>query len=96
MPTPTKDLRSAGYASLEKWLTNPNHVYIGRSNVYVPGAKQSIWANPFSVNKYGRDECLRLYKEYIMSNPDLLGKVLGCWCHPEPCHGHILCELANK
>lgn len=99
----TKDLRKAGYESLVKWLENPNHVYIGRNNHYVPGAKQSIWANPFSVNKYGRDECLRLYKEHVTTNPELMrklpelkGKILGCWCHPEPCHGHILAELLAK
>jgi len=28
--------------------------------------------------------------------PLLKGKVLGCWCAPEPCHGDVLKELANK
>ena len=23
---------------------------------------------------------------------DLVGKVLGCWCHPAPCHGDVLIE----
>ena len=27
--------------------------------------------------------------------PELRGKVLGCWCHPEPCHGDVLCEAVN-
>jgi hypothetical protein len=27
--------------------------------------------------------------------PELRGKVLGCWCHPEQCHGDTLAELAN-
>jgi hypothetical protein len=26
----------------------------------------------------------------------LKGKVLGCWCVPERCHGHALAELANS
>ena len=26
--------------------------------------------------------------------PELRGKVLG-WCHPEPCHGDLLCEAVN-
>jgi hypothetical protein len=24
------------------------------------------------------------------------GRVLGCWCHPLPCHGHLLAELVNR
>jgi len=24
------------------------------------------------------------------------GKVLGCWCHPRLCHGHILAIRANR
>lgn len=58
---------------------------------------------PFSVKKYGRDKCLELYKEYIENNqelksqlPELKNKVLGCWCHPEKCHGDILLELVNQ
>lgn len=27
--------------------------------------------------------------------PSLKGKVLGCWCAPEACHGDVLAELAN-
>lgn len=27
--------------------------------------------------------------------PTLKGKVLGCWCKPEACHGDVLAELAN-
>jgi len=26
----------------------------------------------------------------------LKDKNLGCWCHPEPCHGDVLLELINK
>ncbi len=28
--------------------------------------------------------------------PELKGKILGCWCAPEACHGDILAELANR
>jgi hypothetical protein len=24
------------------------------------------------------------------------GRVLGCWCHPLFCHGHLLAELVNR
>ena len=42
------------------------------------------------------------YRAWLLANPELLeklpelkGKVLGCWCAPEACHGDILSELAN-
>jgi len=106
-----KNLVSLGYADLLDWCKDENHVYIGRNmSFYVPGAVKSKWANPFSVKKYGREECLRLYKNYILSRSDLMdnlgelqGKVLGCWCR-EPnmdpeipvCHGDILLELLTE
>jgi len=43
------------------------------------------------------------YAQYVRENPDLWnslmeldGKVLGCWCAPSPCHGHILIQLLNE
>ena len=67
-------------------------VYIGRP---------SKWGNPFSEGKDGtRAEVIEKYREYIMSNKELLdqldeleGKVLGCWCKPLPCHGDVFVEL---
>jgi hypothetical protein len=99
------NLNELGYNDLEDWLKNPDHVYIGRNMVfYVPGAKASKWANPFNVKKYGRDECLKLYKKHIMENPKLMkrirkelqGKVLGCWCKPEACHGDVLLKILEE
>ncbi len=26
----------------------------------------------------------------------LVGKNLGCWCHPEPCHGNVIMELLKN
>jgi hypothetical protein len=26
---------------------------------------------------------------------ELKGKRLGCFCHPQPCHGDVLAELAE-
>jgi Domain of unknown function (DUF4326) len=99
-----------GYKDFEDWARDPNHVYIGREmSFYVKGAKKSKWANPFPVKKYGVDECLKLYKDYILNNAKLLNelhelenKELGCWCKDEnninqinqiSCHGDILIEL---
>ena len=99
-----KELIKRGYRDLEHWLETDNHIYIGRNlSFYVKGAKKSKWANPFSVKKYGRKECLQKYKVYILNNEELMsqlhelnGKILGCWCHPEPCHGDILTELLRR
>jgi hypothetical protein len=77
-------------------------VYIGRP---------SIWGNPFThkdgtLAKYkceSREAAVNAYKEWILTQPELLhklselkGKVLGCWCKPQACHGDILLEMANK
>lgn len=72
----------------------PFDVYIGR-----PGK----WGNPFSIGKDGdRAEVCRKHKAWILTQPQLLadlhelkGKVLGCWCSPQQCHGDTLAEMAN-
>ena len=76
-------------------------VYIGRP--YGPHAG-SKWANPFHIGKDGtREEVLRKYENWIVSNRDLLtslgelkDKVLGCWCHLKECHGDVLAAMVNK
>lgn len=95
------ELRKRGYENFEEWSKVPGNVYIGRFMVYIKGTYKSVWANPFPVKTYGREEALRLYKEYILSSPELLkrlpelrgAKELGCWCAPTPCHGDILIGL---
>jgi hypothetical protein len=80
----------------------PYDIYIGRKNGDLP---QSKWANPFVIGKdCKRGECIDMYREWIMTQPQLLadlpeleGKVLGCWCKPEKaCHGDVLLDLLNK
>ncbi len=90
------------YNDLQHWMKNPKHVYIGRHNHYV-GAPHSKWANPYSAKKYGREECIKMYRTYVLNNAELMssldelkGKKLGCWCAPLPCHGDVLVELCNK
>ena len=48
-------------------------------------------------------EVLRLFIEHLNSSPellaglgDLVGKELGCWCKPNPCHGDILVEECKR
>lgn len=69
-------------------------VYIGRP---------SKWGNCFEIGKDGtRIEVIKKYKEWLLNNkelmvqlPELKGKILGCWCAPNCCHGDVLAELAN-
>jgi len=72
----------------------------------------SVFANPFKIDKKldkskARNEVIQKYKIYITERlekePELVkqlkslkGKNLGCWCHPEPCHGDVLLELIDK
>ena len=74
---------------------SPFDVYIGRP---------SAWGNPFQVGRDGtRDEVIAKYEAWIRTQPHLLenlpllqGKVLGCWCKPERCHGDVLARLADE
>lgn len=95
------------YQNLEEWLLKPRHIYIGRDmTLRIPGAVESIWANPYSIKKYKTAEnACRKYRKYLvkrlMMEPELLkqleklkGKTLGCWCMGEhKCHGEVLVEL---
>ncbi len=96
------ELRKLGYDDLEHWLAaSPDHVYIGRSMIhYVKGAVGSKWANPFKVDKDGREGAIEKYEEHIRKTPELMesigeldNKILGCWCYPEACHGDVLMKL---
>ena len=65
------------------------YVYIGR-----PGD----WGNPYVIGDDGdRSSVIKKYRKYFSRKTDLQeklialhGKVLGCFCHPEPCHGNEL------
>lgn len=96
-------LNKNGYIDFQNWASNPNHLYIGRNmNVYVPGTYASKWKNPYSVKQYGLEKCLELYEHHIINSnlynqlEELEGKVLGCWCHPNKCHGDILIKLLKE
>lgn len=74
---------------------SPHDVYVGRG---------SKWGNPYAIGEFGtRDEVIALYEQYLLASPDLIaslpelrGRVLGCWCAPKPCHGHVLARYANQ
>ena len=94
-----ENLRKLGYKNLLHWLnSNEDHVYVGRTVKYVDGAKKHILSNPFTVKKYGREECLIHYKNWLDKQDieeieKLRGKTLGCWCAiNEGCHVDIIIE----
>jgi len=73
----------------------PYDVYIGRP---------SKWGNPYRIGPDGsREEVIEKYRRHLLNQPELLadldelrGKVLGCWCAPQACHGDVLVELLEK
>eukprot|EP01126_Amoeba_proteus_P020712 TRINITY_DN2103_c0_g2_i9.p1 TRINITY_DN2103_c0_g2~~TRINITY_DN2103_c0_g2_i9.p1 ORF type:complete len:318 (+),score=48.91 TRINITY_DN2103_c0_g2_i9:3-956(+) len=84
-------------------------VYIGRPNPKVNlDSQKCVWGNPFRIGDDGnRDEVLKKYQNWLTTTPEggrvleharreLRGKVLGCWCAPLACHGHVLAEFANE
>lgn len=66
--------------------------------------RSTKWGNPFMIGKDGnRAEVISKYRDYLLSRPDLIaqlpeleGKILGCWCRPEACHGDVLIEQIYK
>jgi len=91
---------------LIKWAkTNGCFVYVG-DNVRFTEYKRSVWYNKPGVGKdkseAKRNAVCAAYEKRLNNRPELLarlpelkGKVLGCWCYPLRCHGHLLAELAN-
>lgn len=80
----------------------PYDVYIGRG---------SIWGNPYShlpnskatYLVQDRLEAIVCYECWIRDNEELLsqlktlrGKVLGCYCKPQACHGDVLVKLYEE
>ena len=74
--------------------TDGTYFYCGRGSKY---------GNPFTVATWGRGVAVTRYREFLHAHPGLVeaarlelkDKVLGCYCHPQPCHVHILARIAN-
>ncbi len=72
----------------------PTDLFIGRP---------SKWGSPFHLGRDGNaGEIVEKFRRWLLRHPNLLnevrtlrGKVLGCDCPPEPCHGDVLAELAD-
>ena len=94
------------FKNIDRWESrHPDRVYIGRPNKqHVTNG--SIWANNFSLQKFGREGAINMYRRWlydmISRDPEkynlksLRGKIIGCWCVPKHCHGHVLQEAVNE
>lgn len=81
-------------------------VYIGEGCCPQTG-EPSSWANWFRVGRDGtREQVIERYAErlheelalgriHLRDLAALEGKVLGCWCAPEACHGEVLVAAAS-
>ncbi len=100
------------YANLQEWMEDPKNVYIGRGGTVFIGSRSisypgSKWGNPFKPTKHNtKEQRIRQYEEYIRERIEreclqkellsMKGKVLGCWCKPEGCHGDVLVRLIEE
>ena len=79
-------------------------VYIGRPSKWGnPFSHKEGTLAKYKVNS--REEAVSEFEKWIKNGEglyllesihELKGKVLGCWCSPQLCHGHILEKIANK
>lgn len=78
------------------------HCKRSKHDVYI--GRPSKWGNPFQIGRDGtREQVIAQYRAWVIKQPKLMsalpelkGKVLGCWCSPQACHGDVLAELAEK
>lgn len=85
----------------------PYDVYCGRESIYYK-LEESPFCNPFRIGQHGtREEVIEKFKNYfykrLAEDADfnykvwqLKGKVLGCWCKPQPCHCDIIIDFLDK
>lgn len=82
----------------------PRVVHCRRESYDVLIDRTTKWGNPFKIGIDGtREECIAKYEKWLLKHPKLVrqlpelkGKVLGCWCKPEACHGDILLKYLNE
>lgn len=88
-------IKVKGRAKVVHWRKEAFDVYVGRP---------TRWGNPFKPGPDGtRKVVIEKYRAWLMARPalvarakrELRGKILGCWCHPSPCHASVLLEVAN-
>lgn len=75
--------------------------YVGRGH-----GERGRFGNPFAIGRDGsREDVIELHRLWLWGEiktgrmgleelAALVGKVLGCWCAPAPCHGETLAAAA--
>jgi hypothetical protein len=91
----------------KNWVVNirfgqPYDVKVDRSTIYGnpfshksgTRAKFLVATRAEAIQKFTPNHCKqrRPLKQVFF---ELRGKVLGCWCSPNPCHAEVLSRLAN-
>lgn len=79
-------------------------VHLKRERCDVRIDRTTHWGNPFVIGRDGtRAQVVEKYRAWILREPEMIayakqtlcGKILGCWCAPNACHGDVLLEIAN-
>ncbi|MDP9120130.1 MAG: DUF4326 domain-containing protein [Acidobacteriota bacterium] len=78
------------------------HCRRDRYDVYI--GRPSKWGNPYVIGRDGtREQVIAKYRAWVLRRPELVaalselrGKVLACWCAPQPCHGDVLVDLVQS
>lgn len=85
---------------------SPYDVYIGRPSKWGnPFTHQPDGKTLAQHTVANRKEAIDAYRTWITRGDgrhllndlhELQGKVLGCWCKPQSCHGDVLVELTKQ
>ncbi|MBL4831862.1 MAG: DUF4326 domain-containing protein [Aliivibrio sp.] len=86
---------------------NPEYKVMSDSSTYQYIGRGSYWGNPYSIGGDGdRNEVIRkfeydfIYNKFPNKEKDavhkLKGKILGCFCKPDKCHGDVLADYLNS
>ena len=94
----------AGKTVVSNMKTDVNLINWAKTEgLFIQIDRGSPFGNPFEIPGDGdRKTVCESYETYFglkkslhRKIKSLQGKVLGCWCYPEQCHGDYLAELAN-
>lgn len=92
-------------------VINIHHGKVPEDHVYIGRGKGSIYGNPFShldstIAEFKvdtREIAVEAYSRWVYTQPKIMGqlrnlsgKTLACYCHPAPCHGHVLAKMADS
>jgi hypothetical protein len=86
-------------------MTHPLVVHCKKSKFEVYIGRGSPYGNPYVIGRDGdRATVIQKFKDLRSKDPafiamvkkNLKGRVLGCFCSPEICHGDWLATIANE